>query len=33
MVVRVVTRVVTQWSYGNALQYGLSTFLEFGNVW
>ena len=32
-VTRAVTRVVTCLSYGNALHYGLSTFVEFGNVW
>ena len=27
-----VTNVVTRWSYGNALQYGLSIFVEFEKI-
>ena len=30
---RVVMHVVTRWSFGNALLYGLSMFVEFGSVW
>ena len=28
-----VTRVVMRWTYGNSLDYSLSMFLEFGNMW
>ena len=33
MVTSVVKSMVTHWSYGNALHYDLSMFIEFGNVW
>ena len=33
MVTLAVTVVLTRLRYGNTLNYGISMFLEFGNVW